>query len=150
MNDGSELFGGFDCDTWAYVSGSQTKINSATTTGLKATGLTAGLRVEDFDVTSADAAEKGGSSFGAFVSGSKNVVLRRVRLTAGKGGKGADGTGIAMTATTGAMGNDGTAACTVGKGTNVGGGSIETKCDGTSSGSSGGRGGDGGNDGESA
>jgi hypothetical protein len=144
--DGAALFGGFDCGDWAYVPGSSTELDSTSTTGIRVGGLTTGLHIEDFVITAQDATDPGGSSFGMFVAGSRNVVLRHVTLTAGKGAKGADGANgfdgpVPVAAEKGAQGNPGTAACEVSQGENVGGAEVETTCRGAPSGSKGGHGG---------
>jgi hypothetical protein len=54
-------------------------------------GLTNGLSVEDFDISSADATVGGASSIAMIVNGSKNVRLSRVTITAGKGADGERG-----------------------------------------------------------
>ncbi len=99
--DGVELYGGFKCSDWTYSTTLKSKVESPDATAWTVTGLTSGLRVEDFEVVASDATTPGESSFAMIVADSSKVVLRRVKLTAGKGAAGAVGTN-------GAKGADGT------------------------------------------
>jgi hypothetical protein len=63
-----------------------------TGTALQIDGVTEHLSVQDIDFKSADATAAGTSSIAAIVSGSSDVVLKRVAITAGKGADGAAGT----------------------------------------------------------
>jgi hypothetical protein len=88
--DGISLFGGFECAAWTYAVTRRARVRPATGVALVVRGLTVGLTVEDFEFNAADAAI-GGSSMGAIVDSAVNVVLRGVKVIAGKGGGGADG-----------------------------------------------------------
>jgi hypothetical protein len=148
--DGLSVFGGFHCSDWSYDTAMKSKVASADATAWKVSELTKGLTVEDVEITAADASTPGGSSIGMLVSGSDNVHLRRVKITAGKGTSGADGTGTTDLAATGALGLAGTAACKSATLENPGGAAVESQCLATASGSKGGRGGDGGKNDSSA
>ncbi len=89
--DGLEVYGGFRCDNWQYSGALKAEIATTTPIAVRVTGLQMGLTLEDFSVTAADATVDGGSSFGMIVANSRNVVLRRVRVTAGAGKAGANG-----------------------------------------------------------
>jgi hypothetical protein len=82
--DGLELFGGFSCDDWTYSEAAKSRVTSPSTLALHVDHV-AGLRIEDFDFEAADASEPGESSVGAFVVGSTDILMRRVRLEAGAG-----------------------------------------------------------------
>jgi hypothetical protein len=143
-NDGSRLYGGFDCASWHHLQNKLTQIESGTTTGIAVTNLTSGLHLEDFAITASGIPPEGGSSFGAFVTDSTSVVLRRVRLTAGPGAAGKDAVAPAGEAHAGSSGHDGTAACKAESGDNLGGRGIESLCGETARESAGGDGGKGG------
>jgi hypothetical protein len=98
--DGLEVFGGFACESWSDSSTAKARIQSPDPVAWKATGLSTGLRVEDFEVVAANATRLGSSSFAMVVSDSQDVVLRRVKLVAGDGANGAPGEN-------GAVGEDG-------------------------------------------
>jgi len=88
--DGTSLYGGFECTGWTYAVTRRARVRPTTGVALVVKGLTAGLTVEDFEFNAADAAA-GASSIGAIVDTAVNVVLRGVKVTAGKGGGGVDG-----------------------------------------------------------
>jgi hypothetical protein len=87
-----EMYGGVDCaNGWVYDAAKPTRI--ATAAGqitMRIKGVTGAVRIEDFDLTAANAVEDGGSSVGMFVANSMDVTLRRVNITAGTGVDGAD------------------------------------------------------------
>lgn len=143
--DGTELYGGFDCDSWAYSGSVPTAVVSQTSRALVASNLTS-LVIEDFSFTSANASEPGESSAAAWIANSKGVVLRRLLLTAGEGARGLEGAGTHDPAPKGADGNVGVDACQALHAPNLGGASVETLCDEEPTGSIGGRGGDAGTD----
>ncbi len=90
--DGVVAYGGFDCGTWAAGS-SRTVVASRDTTALRITGLKLGAVFERFEFRSADATAAGSSSSIAVIAdSSKQVVLRNVKITAGKGADGKAGT----------------------------------------------------------
>ena len=88
--DGTSLYGGFECTGWTYATTRRARVHPATGVALVVKGLTAGVTVEDFEFNAADAAV-GASSIGAIVDTALNVVMRGVKVTAGKGGGGVDG-----------------------------------------------------------
>jgi hypothetical protein len=90
------LYGGFTCGadvpdggiTWSYAAGKRATVVPATGTALVIDGeLDDKVIISDIDFRSADAAA-GSSSIAAVVSGSSDVTLTRVNLTAGAGGNG--------------------------------------------------------------
>jgi len=89
--NGLELYGGFACDDWSYSTSAQSRLSSKTALALHVDGVN-GLRVEDFRIQAADATAPGESSVGAFVASSTKVVFRRVRMEAGAGMAGENGT----------------------------------------------------------
>ncbi|HMI89474.1 MAG TPA: hypothetical protein VK550_35610 [Polyangiaceae bacterium] len=88
--DGMSLYGGFECTTWTYATTRRARVHPASGVALNVKGLSAGLRIEDFEFDAVDASA-GESSIGAIVDTAVNVVLRRVKIFTGKGGAGADG-----------------------------------------------------------
>lgn len=122
-HDKHGIYGGFDCTGWAWSATSKAKVAGAPV-ALTISGIATSFTVENLDVTAANAAGSGESSFGAIVTSSKGVVLTAVHLTAGEGkigdagGNGAQGTdGADATAA-----QNGTAAtCTSAPGTQDGG-----------------------------
>ena len=88
--DGMSLYGGFECTGWTYAITRRARVRPVAGVALVVKGLTTGLTVEDFEFNAADAA-LGASSIGAVVDTAVNVVLRGVKVTAGKGGGGVDG-----------------------------------------------------------
>ena len=89
--NGLELYGGFACDDWSYSTSAQSRLSSKTALALHVDGVN-GLRVEDFRIQAADATAPGESSVGVFVASSTKVVFRRVRIEAGAGMAGENGT----------------------------------------------------------
>jgi hypothetical protein len=87
---GLEMYGGFSCVDWSYLAQARSFVRSEGVPTLEVQGVE-GLRVEDFEFEAANATEAGGSSLGALVVESTEVVLRRVRLEAGTGMAGVDG-----------------------------------------------------------
>ena len=100
--DGMALYGGFECAGWTYARTRRAKVRPASGVPLSVKGLTAGLTVEEFEFVAADAAE-GESSIGAIVDTAAGVLLRGVKIVAGKGGAGSIGAD-------GASGKDGQSA----------------------------------------
>jgi hypothetical protein len=94
--DGLSLHGGFGCPgsegPWEYDSSKRARL---TITGnanvLRIAELVSGVTIEDVSFATPDATTAGKSSVAAFVVGSSNVVLRRVKLASGKGKKGSNG-----------------------------------------------------------
>jgi hypothetical protein len=89
--DGVELFGGFDCGTWTLTGLGRTQIRTTSGPALVARGLVFGVTFERFDFASGDAAT-GASSIAVLLDAAANVVLRKARIVAGRGGMGQAGT----------------------------------------------------------
>lgn len=90
-HDGLAIFGGFSCSDWSYDTARRARIVSPEPVALRAEGLIGGLRLENLDITAADATEPSQSSFALLIVGSDSVVLRRLRAAAGSGAHGEDG-----------------------------------------------------------
>jgi len=89
--DGVRLYGGFDCTDWSYSINRSAEVAPTTEViALRIQSLKKGAYIENLRFTAADGNGNDASSYGAFVTDSKNVVLKRVGLTAGKGLDGAD------------------------------------------------------------
>lgn len=103
-SDGIHIYGGFECANWTYATTRSAQVLSPSNIALRVDGLKKGAHIENMSFQAADATGTGpdASSYGAFVTGSKGVVLTRVELKAGKGAKGVDGAD-------GAKGTDGAA-----------------------------------------
>ena len=111
---GLQLFGDFTCaDGWVSNADTRTKITSDAAGALLISQVE-NIRIEGFEFAAADAVDPGGSSYGAFVMGSTNVVLSHVKITAGKGKAGSDGVTWVEAAAKGADGNPGKNACSGG------------------------------------
>ena len=92
------LYGGLDCkDDWKYHAAKPTRVAPAKGVPLTVSDVSGTVGIEDFEFEAADAAEDGASSVGAFVKGSSDVKMEHVRIAAGKGMKGADGTVVSFT-----------------------------------------------------
>jgi hypothetical protein len=94
--DGLSLHGGFVCpgedNAWTYEEGTRAKVAPENPEyALLVSGLALGLTIEDVEFEAKDAEDDGESSIAAFVTESENVLLRRVKLVAGKGMDGAAG-----------------------------------------------------------
>ena len=88
--DGMELFGGFNCATWMLNGVGRTQINATSGPALTARGLVVGVTFERFDFASANA-ETGASSIAVLLDTAANVILRKARIVAGRGGTGQAG-----------------------------------------------------------
>jgi hypothetical protein len=89
--DGTHLYGGFDCETWDYSIARKAYVKSPEPVALRIQSLQTGAYIENLRFLAADGSGDDASSYGAFVTDSKNVKLKRVEITAGAGLKGADG-----------------------------------------------------------
>jgi hypothetical protein len=89
--DGTRLFGGFDCASWDYAASQRPVIKPSSGPALVVKALTKGLRIEDVEFDAPRATASGESSVAAWVTGSVNVRLTRVKLVAAAGQAGADG-----------------------------------------------------------
>jgi hypothetical protein len=140
--DGLAVYGGFRCSDWSYDLARRARVNATGVIGLRIQGLATGVTLENLEISAKNASVSGQSSLGAFITTSKNVTLRRLRILAGAGAAGTDGESFTMPAENGAPGNPGAAACNANP--NPGGPSATTQCIGAASASVGGKGGDGG------
>jgi hypothetical protein len=92
-HDGVNVYGGFACATWTYATSNLVKVApSAPGVALLVSALTTGMTIEDVTFVAMTAAGAGASSVAVFANGASNVVLRRVKATAGDGAAGASGT----------------------------------------------------------
>ncbi len=89
--DGLRIYGGFECSTWTYATTRSAQVVSPSNIALRIDGLKKGAYIENLHFQAADGAGLDASSYGAFVTSSKGVMLKRVELKAGKGLKGGDG-----------------------------------------------------------
>jgi hypothetical protein len=95
-DDGIAIHGGFACPSggapWVYDPTKRARVApSSEGYALRITSVT-GLTVTDLELESASATTPGGSSVAVFATRSTDVTLARVRITAGDGAKGEDGT----------------------------------------------------------
>lgn len=111
FSDGVEFYGGFDCGTWDYQSGSRTKLTGPSSGVVEMQDLVLGTRIEDFEISAGAAASPGAASMGVVVGGSKNVKLARLTVTAGAGAAGLAGYSTPGVADPGKNGNPGKNAC---------------------------------------
>lgn len=90
---GNQLYGGFACADWTYETGKRATVKpTAKGFALEIDSVTAKVVLEDMEFVSADGTAAGDSSVAAFVHGSTDVKFSRVKLAAGKGVTGANGT----------------------------------------------------------
>jgi hypothetical protein len=89
--DGLKIYGGFDCADWSYSTTRKSSVVSPEVIALRIASLKKGVYIENVRFTAADGNGTDASSYGAFVTDSKGVALKRVELTAGAGLKGKDG-----------------------------------------------------------
>src|SRR6478609_9382588 len=85
------IYGGFECENWTYDVARRAQVTSPTQIALRIQGATKGVTIENMEFTAANGSGDNASSYGAFITDSKDVVLKRVKLTAGDGLDGADG-----------------------------------------------------------
>ncbi|HWA72013.1 MAG TPA: hypothetical protein VG937_06765 [Polyangiaceae bacterium] len=100
---GIRLFGGFTCPSadsaaWSHKRGLVSRV-APTQPGfaLSVRSVDGKVEIEDFEFESMPAEEPGESSVAAFVTHSANVLLRRVRVSAGSGSTGLDAPSAAFT-----------------------------------------------------
>lgn len=98
----ARIYGGFACPgsttPWTYEDGTRAKVApTARGVALSIASDAAQVDIEDFEFDAKDGTEAGESSIAAFVKESTNVALHRVKLVAGKGVGGADGTLTSVT-----------------------------------------------------
>ncbi|MCC6555810.1 MAG: hypothetical protein IT372_22845 [Polyangiaceae bacterium] len=143
LPSGIDVWGGLDCTQgWSYVGDNRKTVIAPAPDEVPLQVTSDGARSALFDLQleAEDAAIPGGSSIAMVVLSGARVDLRRSRLYAGNGAKGAPGdTGGGQPATAGAPGEDGAAACSADP--VAGGDAVTTVCGGVIT--VGGRGGDG-------
>jgi hypothetical protein len=113
LTDGVRIYGGFECEGWTYsTSRSALVAPPKDNVALRITSVKKSVYIENVRFQSAAASGTGqeASSYGAFITDSTDVVLKRVELTAGAGKEGAKGTD-------GLKGDDGAVAGEAQKGT---------------------------------
>jgi hypothetical protein len=88
--DGVAMYGGFECSGWTYSTDRRARIQPATGTPLTIVGITSGILIDGFELRAADAST-GANSVAVAVTSSAQIVLRRTKMIAGKGGAGASG-----------------------------------------------------------
>jgi hypothetical protein len=88
--DAVRIYGGFDCSDWSYSTTRKSSVVSPEVIALRIASLKKGAHIENVRFTAADSNGTDASSYGAFITESKAVILKRVELTAGKGFDGAD------------------------------------------------------------
>ena len=91
--DGIKIYGGFKCSDWSYETGVRATLKPKTR-GIVLTvdTLAAGATFEDVGFVAMPGSDPGESSIAAFVKESGAITMKRVKLEAGKGAKGAAGT----------------------------------------------------------
>ena len=97
ISAGTKLYGGFSCPgsatPWSYEAGTKAKVAPSTKgIALSITAGAAAVAIEDFEFDAKDGVGPSESSIAAFVNASTEVALTRVKLVAGKGADGANGT----------------------------------------------------------
>lgn len=126
----ADIFGGFDCtDAWSPTDG-RTTVRPAAGIPLRIDGVLNAVQIQRFEFEARSASSPGESSVAALITHSEEVVLWRVRLSAGNGADGLPGEspgeasegpatqGTAATDLTGA----GSVSCACGSGYTRGGG----------------------------
>lgn len=96
--DGIKVYGGFKCADWSYDAAAKATLKPSTT-GIVLTvdTLPAGATFEDVGFIAMPGSAPGESSIAAFVKESGAISMKRVKLEAGKGAKGAAGTKMDFT-----------------------------------------------------
>lgn len=91
--DGIKIYGGFKCSDWSYESGVRATLKPKTR-GIVLTldTLATGATFEDVGFVAMAGTDPGESSIAAFVKESGTIAMKRVKLEAGKGAKGGNGT----------------------------------------------------------
>ena len=91
--DGIKIYGGFKCSDWSYETGVRATLKPKTR-GIVLTvdTLAGGATFEDVGFVAMPGSDPGESSIAAFVKESGAITMKRVKLEAGKGAKGAAGT----------------------------------------------------------
>ncbi|HEY4159935.1 MAG TPA: DUF1565 domain-containing protein, partial [Polyangiaceae bacterium] len=144
ITEGAQLYGGFKCPggtgAWTRETSGKATVAPAmrgVALNINATSKTAPVSIDNFEFDAQDGVDPGESSIAAFVNTPSTVALTNVKLVAGKGVNGADGTvtDLMFPAQTDLNGN-------AASGDTGGGGKVCTCADGATS--KGGKGGDGG------
>ncbi len=96
LQDGVSIYGDLDCNAtpWVRKEGARSKLLAPSSPALLARDVTKATRIEAVDVVAPDG-NKGdggnGSSIGAWVKDSSNLILAKATITAGNGAAGTDG-----------------------------------------------------------
>ncbi|MBK7584371.1 MAG: hypothetical protein IPI67_29720 [Myxococcales bacterium] len=123
--DGVSLYGAFDCASWNYNGPIRTQLKGPAAGVIKLEGLVKGVTVEDFELTAENATSPAAASMGVVIGTSKNIVLRRLKVTAQNGAPGVVGYTTPGIADPGKPGNPGKNACSS---SSTGGASVSTGC----------------------
>jgi hypothetical protein len=98
LTAGAKIYGGFKCADWSYETGVRAVVQpSAKGYALDVDSVTESVVIEDVEFDAKDGTAAGESSVAGFVHGSSDVSFGRVKLVAGKGATGANGTLTAYT-----------------------------------------------------
>jgi hypothetical protein len=89
--DGAKIFGGFECVDWTYATTRRAVVRAPTAPALAIRNAVTSVLMEDIEIDAPDATGVGASSVGALIDSSASVVLRRMKIVAGKGGGGTEG-----------------------------------------------------------
>jgi len=89
--DGAKIFGGFECIDWSYSTARRALVHAPANPALAIHDASIGVLIEDLEVDAPDTSAPAASSIGALIEASSNVVLRRMKIVAGKGGEGNGG-----------------------------------------------------------
>lgn len=109
------IFGGLDCSKdWSYSPTIRTLFTAPPDSIPLHVVTGAGLRMEDVDVTAADAVSPGGSSIAIIAESMAVLDLSRAAINSGVPSDGLDGAGFPGPAADGAKGVSGVGACTAG------------------------------------
>lgn len=109
--DGVSLYGGFDCSSWDYKSGTRTQLTGPSGGVIVLQDLVTGTTIQDFEISAKAATSPASPSIGIVVGGSKNVKLARLKVAAGTGAPGLAGYTTPGIAASGKNGNPGHAQC---------------------------------------
>lgn len=92
--DGVHIYGGFECEGWTHSKTRMVLVEAPTNIALRLKDLKKGVLIENVSFLAAPGSgtqSSSISSYGAFITNSKNVLLRRVDVTAGAGADGESG-----------------------------------------------------------
>jgi hypothetical protein len=92
LTAGVKIYGGFSCAGWSPEANRAVVAPSAKGYALDVEKVNDPVVIEDMEFDAQNGAQPGENSIAAFVNGSSNVALDGVKLVAGKGATGANGT----------------------------------------------------------